>query len=127
MTLVLIGIFTLVSCEIFLRLPFAKCVQDVLSNSRKAGRVFRSKHISAEWKGRVMPVYSLRMGLGSARLFLLLLGVICPFLVLGLFVEVGAAEVSRLLTRPGIVVGMILLATAYMVLRNKMAWNRTTP
>lgn len=122
-----LGVLTLVACEVFLRLPFRRLVQDVVVNSSKAGRVLRSDRISDQWKEKVLLHYSFKIGSGSLVLALCLVCVVLPFAIAGPFLEGGLTEMSaRMMSPPG-VVGMLILAAGYILIRRKLGCNPTTP
>lgn len=86
--------------EVLLRLPLLAQARHIVSVTRKSAATIRSARISDHWKERVLPAYSLRMGIHSVLFFLLLCVVAAPVMAVGLTASGGMAGWLDLLLRP---------------------------
>jgi len=118
---VLLVIGAVVASELLLRLPMAKELGRVRTSSQKATRLLRSSAISDHWKEKILPVYAFRIGRGSMLLFAMLIVVISPVVLLGIFAEGGIPGFVAELMTPLAIIAMILISVAYIVLRRKVA------
>ena len=79
---VLIGLATVATCELFLRLPVLGRVRKAADTAARAGRLVANPAVSDHWKERILPRYALRVALGSLTSLAYLLVACSPFLVL---------------------------------------------
>ena len=121
----LIGLATLATCELFLRLPVLGRVRQVADTAARAGRLVTNSAVSDHWKERVLPRYALRVGMGSLASLVYLVIACSPFVVLviaGPFL--GMDFQSILLSWSGIIL-VTAGAIAYLFLTKKLRRRRS--
>ena len=103
--------------EAFLRLPLISTIKRVTETARKSSRVLVSKRISDHWKERVLPRYSLVIGTGSVRFFLMLCLALLPVALLGLVYPGGLVAWGEALLRPLVILVLCVVSIGYILLR----------
>lgn len=115
----LVIVAALLASEAFLRLPVLQRIGTVAATSQKAMRLVRSSRVSDHWKERILPVYALRIGMGSVTFFLLLCAALLPVVVAGLFYPPGLAAWSHALLSPLVILVLCVVSFGYIWLRQK--------
>jgi hypothetical protein len=117
---VLLLIAAALASELLLRLPLLGQVRHLLTATRKSAATIRSSRISDHWKERVLPAYSLRMGLHSVLFFLLLCLVASPVVAMGLAASDGMGGWLGLLMRPWAIALLCAASVLYVVARVRL-------
>ena len=119
---ILVGVTTILSCELFCRIPIINSVLEVKFTASKAARVLKSESISDHWKEWILPRYAFRISRYSILSFLYLVIALCPFLLVGLlssFIDLNFFNfIFELLS----IVGITIFAWAYLVMRKNWGY-----
>lgn len=118
--IVLLLIAAMLASELLLRLPLLRQARHLLAVTRKSAATIRSSRISDHWKERVLPAYSLRMGLHSVLFFLLLCVVASPVMAMGLAASDGMDGWFGLLMRPWAIALLFVGSVLYVVARVRL-------
>ncbi len=118
--IVLLLIAAMLASELLLRLPLLRQARHLLAVTRKSAATIRSSRISDHWKERVLPAYSLRMGLHSMLFFLLLCVVASPVMAMGLAASDGMDGWFGLLMRPWAIALLFVGSVLYVVARVRL-------
>lgn len=110
----------ILASEAFLRLPLLPTIRRVTRTAQKSGKVLSSKHISDHWKERVLPRYSLVIGTGSVRFFLMLCLALLPVALLGFVYPGGIGAWLDELLRPLVILGLCAVSIGYIMIRVRM-------
>ena len=120
----LVIVAALLASEAFLRLPILQKIGSVAATSQKATRLLKSSRISDHWKERILPVYALRIGLGSVTFFLLLCLALLPVVLAGLIYPGGLSGWTHQLMRPLVIVVLCVVSLGYIWIRQKAHADR---
>ena len=116
----LLIVATLISVEIFFRLPVISTARLTADCAARSSRVMQSKHISDHWKERALPMYSQRMMAATLKLAAYIFIVLSPFLVIWvLTLPLNASFATLLTSLVGIGVSMVV-AFVYAMLRRQL-------
>lgn len=107
--------------EVLLRLPLLAQARHIVSITRKSAATIRSSRISDHWKERVLPAYSLRMGIHSVLFFLLLCVVASPVMAMGLAASEGMEGWLSLLMRPWAIALLCAGSVLYIMARVRLS------
>ena len=116
---VLVIVAAILASEAFVRLPVLQKIGTVAATSRKAMKLVRSARVSDHWKERILPVYALKIGMGSVSFFLLLCAALLPVLLAGLLYPPGLSAWSHALLSPLVIVILCAVSLGYIWLRQK--------
>lgn len=119
----LVALASVGASEAFMRLPILSRVRKIAGYAAKSGRLLRSPHVSDHWKERILPVYALRIGVGSVVMFLTLCGALLPVLLVGLLYPGGLAGWGEALVDPLTIVVMTVLSISYIWIRLRLMRN----
>ncbi|GGY56926.1 hypothetical protein [Parvularcula lutaonensis] len=104
-----VAVLTVISVELFLRLPILATIGTVSGSARRSFEVIRAKAISDHWKEQVLPAYSGRMMAGTVRLAVLLVLMFTPFILAGILSSLGGGELYAFMTSlPGIALSVVV-------------------
>lgn len=103
--------------EAFLRLPLIPTITRVTATAQKSGKVLTSKRISDHWKETVLPRYSLIIGMGSVKFFLMLCLALLPVALLGFIYPGGIGAWAEELLRPLVILVLCVVSIGYVMLR----------
>ena len=117
MNWILGGITTILSCELFCRIPIIHSVLQIKLIASKAARVLKSKAISDHWKERILPKYAFGISKYSILSFLYLVIAVCPFLVVGLLSSFIGLNFFSFISKPLPIASITLFAWIYLALR----------
>lgn len=116
---ILIGLTTILSCELLHRIPIIDSVLEIKCTTVKAVKVLKSESISDHWKELILPKYAFRIAKYSVLSLIYLIIVFSPFLLAGLFASLINLnffdKISQLLP----IVGITIFAWGYIVVREK--------
>lgn len=109
------------AAELFLRLPFERTLSRMARCGARAGRVVASRRISDRWKERAVPAYARKMAghTLALTLYFAALGALVALVLLA--ADLAAPRAGRLLTSAPGIAGSFLVATAYYLLRRRLA------
>lgn len=116
---VLVVVAAILASEAFVRLPVLQKIGTVAATSQKAMKLVRSARVSDHWKERILPVYALKIGMGSVSFFLLLCAALLPVLLAGLLYPPGLSAWSHALLSPLVIVILCAVSLGYIWLRQK--------
>lgn len=114
----LAGVATVLSCELFCRIPIFSSFLEVKLTASKALRVLKSESISDHWKELVLPKYALTIARCSVLFFLYIVMALCPFLLVGLFSSLIGLNFFNFIFDFLPIIYITVFAWAYLVMRN---------
>lgn len=118
--LLLIGVATFVSGEIFVRAPIISLLRTVRSRYGKIARVFLSKKISEHWKEQAIPALCFRVA-GSCLLIVVWISALaCPFIVFSLVYLNFLSGQDSILADPTAWTVVSVVLMAYVLVRYRM-------
>ena len=118
-------IATILSCELFVRLPLLSTLNKLWQVFEKIWFTLGSRSISDHWKERVLPVYGLRIVSFSIQGFALLLLALLPFAVASMASKAMNFKFIQLVTGVGGIAAITAIAWAYLAVRKKLPWIKT--
>ena len=112
-----LALSTLLSSELILWIPLTKTAHILASTLQKSKKVLLSRHISDNWKEKILPVYALRIFRSSVvlPLWLLLLG--APILIGTLLLSSSYSDALEHLTSLGSLAIITLTSVLYLTVR----------
>lgn len=123
----LLALATIVSAELFLRIPLSTPLRRIMVTARKASTLLRSGRISDAKKETVLPVYAFRIGTSSLLAFFFMLLCVTPFFLSSCFMQDGASTLSERMLSPDAGIGVMVLAIGYIWIRKKCSKCRIIP
>lgn len=109
------------AAELFFRLPIERIVSRMAACGTRAARVVSSRRISDRWKERIMPAYARRMALHTLALTACFAALAALVALVLLAADMTAPEAGRLLTSTTGIVASFLVASAYYMVRQRLA------
>lgn len=113
-----------VSClaaELFSRLPFERTVSRMARCGGRASRIISSRRVSDHWKERILPSYALRMARHTLTLTLYFAVLAAAIAAVLFAADAIAPDAERFLTSAKGLAATFLVATAYYLLRRRLA------
>jgi Sulfotransferase family len=119
---IIVGVATILSCEIFCRTPIISSVLEAKLTASKVVRVLKSESISDHWKEWALPRYAFLISKYSALFFLYLVIVFCPFFFMGLLSLFIPLNFFNFISDTLSIVGITVFAWLYLVMRKNLGY-----
>ncbi|EIC28077.1 MULTISPECIES: hypothetical protein [Methylomicrobium] len=112
---------TCLSSEMVLWLPLPKTARTLVDTLHRSKKILLSKHISDDWKEKILPVYAFRIFKQSVFLPILIALIMAPILLISWALSPSFIRTIVDLTKPFTLSIMVATSVVYLMIRMKFS------